>query len=619
MNLKNNGWNNIFSMGHWSDMFYSLSKLPLLTHTISNIENEDHYIEDTVPYHSNIIVINCLNFEEFEESLTKTTESPYWNPLGNVVVLFRTIQNDITIAKIFFILWYFKSPNAAIIQFDDDKEVLYLSSYEPYVYENYTLPLVFGCWTTKKIGIPVDGFQNGFACEEGCYNVSSQSKFRANNLGTCIGFYTRSIPYSELKTVTILDLFEPKGRNLHGFPLRAFTTEVKPFLTIEEEANNTYSIGARDGELWKAIAEVMNFTIDLSPSASVMKLPFNFELNIQHIFSLGHRKADLFLIPIYQMDLIIVALDQTFIIADSGVCIAAPRAEFETILFDFKLLQNNYIMIIKFIFSFLGSWIVFSVFNIAEKGEISLDQIGKDFLNCIRNILIISLLKPPKKGSFRIFLGFSLWSYFILNFASQATITSFFTAMKKGKEVETFEDVIEKGYIIEGMASPDVVLPDTEETFSKINSKLVPINNLFTCIERMKNDSRRFCLIDCEVGRYLERNELNYKGQQYLHIIKDKIHNHYLNMIFPKHSPLTEHFNKHVMAIFEGGLVRKWEQYRFSELKQEIPVKPLGVEELSIIFKCHFLFLGITFMLFVAEVTFGNLNKIVKRKIRSYS
>ncbi|XP_047991442.1 uncharacterized protein LOC125230349 [Leguminivora glycinivorella] len=601
-------------MGHWSDTFYGHSNFPLLTYTVSNTENQDHGIEDTVPYHSNIVVINCLNFEEFEDSLRKTAESPYWHPLGNVILQFRTIQNDITVAKIFFALWYFKCPNAAIIQYDDDNEVLYLSSFEPYLYENYTLPLVFGCRTTRKIGIPIDGFQNGLTCEEGCYNVSSQSTFRANNLGTCIGFHSQSIPYSELKIVKTPDLFKPKGKDLHGFPLRAFTTEIKPFLTIEEEANNTYTIGARDGELWKAMAKYMNFTIDLSPSVGVMKLPFNFELNIQHIFSFGHRKADLFLIPIYQMDLIIVELDQTFIIADSGVCLAAPRAEFETILFDFKLLQNNYIMIIKFIFSFVGSWIVFSFFNFAEKSDISLDQIGKDFLNSVRNTLIISLLNPPKKGSFKIFLGFSLWSYFVLNFASQAAITSFFTAMKKGKEVETFEDVIERGYIIEGMASPDVVLPDTEEKFRKINSKLVPINNLFTCIERMKNDTRRFCLIDCEVGRYLEQNELNYKGQQYLHIIKDKVHNHYLNMIFSKHSALTEQFNKHMMAIFEGGLVRKWEQYRFSELKQEIPVKPLGMEELSSIFKCYFLFLGFTFILFILEITLGSLNRIVKNK-----
>ncbi|KAI8436936.1 hypothetical protein MSG28_010362, partial [Choristoneura fumiferana] len=577
------------------------------TYTISNIDHEDNEVQDVIPYYSNVIVINCLNFEEFEESFMKILGFPYWHPHGNIILHFHSILDDETKAKIFFIMWYYKAANAVIIYYDDDKELLFVTDYDPYVYENYTLPFEFGCWTAKKIGIAIENFANGFMCEDSCYNVSLHSKLRGNNLGTCIGFDTKSVSYDDYykKSKRHLNMFKPKGKHLHGYTLRAYTTEVKPFLTIKDNGDDTYTIGARDGNIWNTMAKLMNFTIDVTPSKKVMMLPFNFEVNIQQIFSFSHRKADLFLIPIYQIDLIIVQLDQTFAFKDSGVCLAAHRADFETELFDIKLLQTNYDLLIKFVFTFIGSWMAFSVFNYVEKGKIDVDQVGKDLLNTVRNTLTISLYRPPKKGSFRIFLVLTLWSYFVLNFASQAAITSFFSAKKKGKEMETFEDIIEKGYNIEGMASPDVVLPETEERFQKINSKLVPVPNLFACIDRMKNDSKRFCLIDCAVGRYLERNALDFKGQQFLHIAKDRIHSHYLNMIFPKHSPMTEHFNKYMIALVEAGIIKKWEEFRFSDIKEEAPIKPLQMEDLMSVFDCYFMLIALSFMTFSLELLFS--------------
>lgn len=615
-NLKTNGWYNMICMGYWPDSFYQLTQFLQFTYTISNIDHEDMEMQDVIPYYSNFIVINCLNFEEFEESFMKILGFPYWHPHGNIIIHFRCNLDDETKAKIFFIMWYYKAVNAIIINYDDDKALLFVTEYDPYVHEKFTLPFEYGCWTAKKIGVAIENFANGFVCEDSCYNVSLHSKLRGNNLGTCIGFETKSVAYENYMSIQQLNIFKAKGKDLHGYTLRAFTTEVKPFLTIKDNGDDTYAIGARDGIIWNTISKLMNFTIDLTPSKKVMMLPFNFEVSIQHIFQFSHRKADLFLIPIYQIDLIIVQLDQTFAFKDSGVCLAAHRADFETIFFDMKLLQANYDLVIKFVFTFIGSWMAFSVFNYVEKGKIDVDQIGRDLLNTVRNILTISLHRPPKKRSFRIFLGLTLWSYFVLNFVSQAAITSFFSAKKKGKETETFEDIIEKGYNIEGMASPDVVLPETEEKFQKINSKLVPVLNLFSCIDRMKNDSRRFCLIDCAVGHYLERNGLDFKGQQFLHIAKDRIHSHYLNMIFPKHSPMTEHFNKYMIALVEAGIIKKWEEYRFSDIKEEAPIKALQMEDLMSVFNCYFMLIALSLMTFCLEFLVGNIKKIKNKRNR---
>ncbi|XP_013194858.2 uncharacterized protein LOC106138291 [Amyelois transitella] len=567
-------------------------------------EDDDVEMDDVVPYAPHTFLFQYTDLENFEELFMKILASPYWHPLTNLILLCEgPLANDV-IAKLFFIMWYHKSCNAIIVQFDDAEEVLRVTHYNPYVSGSGLQN--FGCWTARKIGIPVSSFEEGFVCVEGCHNVTQHSKLRANNLGICIAFQTNVIPNGNTKLLQKLNLLEELGKNLHGFSLRAYTTEVKPFLVIDEQGNGTYALSARDGKVWNTASEVMNFSIDLSPVASSIKLKFDFELNIQQIYGFAHRKADLFLIPIYQFDLIIVELDHTFPIKESGLCLLAHRAGFETNLFDSKLLKDNYKLIIEFVFCFVCMWILFFIYNIVEKDRISLDQAGKDLINVFRSILNISLYKEPKSRSFRIYLTTSIWSFFLLSFFMQAAIISFFSSFRRGKEVNTFDDIIEKGYPIEGLASPDSMLPDTEERFRKLNSKLVSVQNFFECTERMMNDSHRFCLIDCAVGRYLERNKLNDKGQQYLHIVRDdKFHSLYLNMIFPKHSPLTKTFNELTMRLFEAGLIKKWEEYRFNDIKEEAGIKPLGLDDLMGIFKCYGLLVALCVLVFFIELIIG--------------
>ncbi|GBP50214.1 hypothetical protein EVAR_97216_1 [Eumeta japonica] len=350
----------------------------------------------------------------------------------------------------------------------------------------------YGCYTAKETVVPIQNMKDDFICEESCVNVSLHSNAREKHLGTCIGYETASTRIDDSESFTKLNLFEDKSKDLHRMTLRAYTTEVLPFSGIRENKDGTYTLLYRDGIIWTTLSTLMNFTIDLSPSKKIMKQKFNFEVNIQQIFSFSHRKADLYLIPIYLLDLIVVNIDTTFPMKESGVCILAHRAGFENMLFDINLLEKNYVTIIKFTVCFIGTWMTFYIFSSIERERWTLEQMGRDFVNTVRNVLSISLYHPPKRQVFRIFLATSIWGFFVINFATQAAITSFFTAFKRGKDVETFDDIIEKGYNIEGMSSPDVMLPDTEERFNKINEKLVPVQDLFECVTRMTNDSRRW-------------------------------------------------------------------------------------------------------------------------------
>ncbi|XP_039753340.1 uncharacterized protein LOC120628786 [Pararge aegeria] len=602
-NLKTNGWNNIFFIGTLPNaLFEKLKRLPF-TSTVSDIDEHDEQIENVVPYHSNVIIINCLNFKEFEDAMTKTITLAYWHSLANIIVYYHAPYEKEVVAKIFFIFWYYRAINVVIVHCNDTDKTMMLTRFSPYISENYQLSNIFGCWTANKIGMSIKSFADSFVCVNNCHNVTLHSKLRSNNLGTCIGFETHSVSYEDVKEIQYLPLFEDKGKNLHGFTLRAFSIEVLPFLGIKEHENGTYTLYCRDGMIWNTMAALLNFSIDLSSGIDIMKEDFDFEVHIQRVFSFIQRKEDLILFPIYQFDIIIAEIEYTFPLIDSGVCFLSKRADYETIIFNAKLIQMNLSIIFQFVLCFLSTWFVFFIFNLEHFQKCSFDQAGKDLINTFRTVLSISIYNPPRRLSFRIFLSIAIWSFFVINFSTQAAIISLFSAHKRGKDVDTFEDVIEKGYKIQGMASPDVVLPETEEKYIIITSRMEAVPDMFTCVKQMLNDSHRFCIIDCANGRYLMRNMLDEKGQQFLHIATDaRIHSHYLNMVLHKNSPLAEHFNKYMMRLFEAGMIWKWMEYRFKNIKEEVALEPLGMKEMEGIFKCYCLLVCLSFVFFLIEV-----------------
>ncbi|XP_052741492.1 uncharacterized protein LOC112049254 [Bicyclus anynana] len=266
-----------------NELFNKLKKLPF-TNTVSDINEDDEQIENVVPYHSNIIIINCLNFQEFQDALTKTITLAYWHSLANIIVYYHAPYEKEIVAKIFFILWYYRAVNVIIVHNNDAKKTMLVTHFSPYINDNYQLS-----------------------------NIS-------NNLGTCIGYDTRSIFYDGTKGIQNMTLFEDKGKNLHGYTFRAFSIEVLPFLGIKEHDNGTYTLYRRDGMIWNTMANLLNFTIDLSSGRDIMKKQFDFEINIQRVFSFIQRKEDLVLFPIYQFDIIIAEIEYTVPLIDSGVC-----------------------------------------------------------------------------------------------------------------------------------------------------------------------------------------------------------------------------------------------------------------------------------------------------------
>ncbi|RVE50888.1 hypothetical protein evm_004455 [Chilo suppressalis] len=602
-NYNHNGWTNVITMGRLPDSFYKISENINATIIIANENYTDHEVDEILQHRANTIVMDCVDTDDFEKKFYILRKLPYYHPQSHIILYYHGELSKQMTAKIFFYFWYYMCPNVIIMTYNDSDEKFVITYFSPYIYENYKLDLEFGCRTRRKMSYPIENLNKSFICTEGCANVTSTSK--TLHLGTCIGTRTFIIGYKDEALIRGINLFEEKGKNLHGYSLRSLSIQIIPFLMIDEKSDGTYVLRERDGRIWSTMAELMNFTIDLSPCAAFLKNPFNFELVIKLIFDFSMRKADLMLMPVYQFNFLVVEVDMTVPYKASGVCFMSHRAGFATTLFDFQLMYSNFELFIEAFFCFIGTWFVYFIFNVFEKGTISLDQVGKDFINSIRNVLCIPLYKPPKKENFRIFLAISIWSFFIINFATQAAIISFFSAYKRAKDVETFADIIEKGYVIEGVASPDVMLPEINEINNQINSRVVPVRDMFECVNKIGIDSRRFCLNDCSVGRYLQRNLLNDKGEQYLHIAKDQIHNHYLIMLLQKNSPLTAHYNKHMLRIIQAGLIDKWEEYRFHDITDEVPVKSLSMDDLLGVFKCYCLLVGLSVVIFVIEVVLG--------------
>ncbi|XP_047533418.1 uncharacterized protein LOC125068362 [Vanessa atalanta] len=216
--------------------------------------------------------------DEFEKAMKKIVTLPYWHSLANIILYYHSKYNKETIAKIFFIYWFYRAVNVIIVQYDETEKEMLISYYSPYMTENYM----------------------------------------ASHLGTCLGFETEKVLFTNLNRIQKLNLFEDKGKNLHGFTFYAYTVEVLPFLKLDEHENGTYTYHRRDGMIWNTMAELFNFKIDITPAKKAIKEKFNYEINILQVFSFAQRKADLILFPLYQFDLVLAEIDYTVPFLDSG-------------------------------------------------------------------------------------------------------------------------------------------------------------------------------------------------------------------------------------------------------------------------------------------------------------
>lgn len=580
-----------------------------------DFNKEDYDIEDVVRYSPNTIVIHCRSFDEFEDSIKRAVNHPNWHPYAHLILFYDAAVNEELVARLFFILWYHMASRPVILHYQNEN--FHISYFNPYISQKFKLNYSYGCWTVKNVDKPLGSYVESFACEKECHNVTLKSKRRRKNMGTCIGYSTHEVPVGAPNLLRQLELFQDIGRDLHAFTFSAFVADVGPFTRVSVLPDGTNRFHSRDGIIWNELARLLNFVLDFSPNESNLRKNFNFGLVVGQLVEVAHRKVDLFTLPVFIMDFMVVEPDLTVAYKESGVCFLSHRADFETVLFDIKLLIDNYPLFLEYLCCFLSLWFGFFLFSLLEKGA-SFDQAGKDLLNTIRNALSITLHKPPRHSKIRILLLASIWGFFIVNYVTQAAIISFFTAVKRGKEVETFDDIIEKGYPIKGMTSPDVLLPETEERFITINSRLVGTTDLMDCVRQLANDSHLFCLIECSTARYFERNELNANGQQYMHVMRDRVHSRYLSMLLQRHSPMTPHVNKYLLALVEAGLVEKWEQYRYNDIKEDVPVKPLAFSDLIGIFELYGVMTALSACVFVLEVATGNYSR-VKRNLKEWN
>lgn len=621
---KNFGWNTIIILGDYSNIFY-MKLQSLGTLLVNNLE-DNYYVENVVPYFANSVIMRCKNLEDFEKSLLKAIGLPNWHVHANIFVYYdsNNLTED-TIGLIFYAFWVQSVTNAIIIQKDENISSLYIWEYSPYITESYKLQHNMGCFTVNKYRSPLKTkIVKNVKCEESCDNVTITSVYRKKHLGTCIGFNKHIIPLGDVQEAMKLELFVAKSNNLHGFSMRSYAVNL-PFMDIQDYSNGSSSLALRDGMIWNIMSQKLNFSIDLSVTKS---RNFDFEETVARLMAYALRNIDLYLCSSYLADLLVIQLDFTFPFKESGVCILAHRAEYEANLFNLKIVKDNWPVLIEFGLCFVGVWLTFVIFSKIESNKLTIDLIGKEFVNSIRNVLSISLHRPPKRLSFRIFLTISTWCFFSINFSMHAAIVSFITAVKRVKEVETFNDILEKGYPIEGLASPDLVFTDNDDLFTKINDKMVPTKDFSECIERMSNSSHRFCLVDCAIGRYYEKHKLNSEGKQYLHITKDKIHNHYLNFVFPKDSHLSARFTKIITAMVEAGLIKKWEEYRYAKIKEESIFTAFSMNDFIGIFKGFWFLVVISSFVFILEIIICFSNNIWKhcsslicyiyRKMRKY-
>lgn len=105
-------------------------------------------------------------------------------------------------------------------------------------------------------------------------------------------------------------------------------------------------------------------------------------------------------------------------------------------------------------------------------------------------------------------------------------------------------------------------------------------------------------------------------------VFKESVFNQYLTFYFRKNHYLIEAVNENIFAIQQAGLIKYWidvyEKSKASRSAEEIGPKVMSLHDLSGTFKVWVIGLFISACIFVLEVLFKFICKLVEMYLESY-
>ncbi|EDV34310.2 uncharacterized protein Dana_GF21243 [Drosophila ananassae] len=405
------------------------------------------------------------------------------------------------------------------------------------------------------------------------------------------------------------ELFPRKLRNFFGCPLRCALWHAPPFLrlydhqTEEEEQQRPYVGGGYEGRLLLALAEKMNFTIDVLPLAS--------NLHDKALEMLQEDKADLTLGGIRQTVPRSLKATSTDNYHQTRAVFGVLASSYELSSLDILLYPYRFTIWLAILgvvaFSALLQLMVERFLRERQTGSASWQNLELIFVG-------MPLIKVPRSHTARLYCLMLMMYTLIIRTIYQGLLYHLIRTHQLNRWPQTIEALVQKNFTV-------VLTSQVQEALEEIPSvqhmKFHLLDEAASELDPLyflgANHQLRRHVTATALDNFIHFNRLSAErvhqsgglgeGAHY-ELVPEDIINLPLTMYLRKHSFLIDQINEEILWMRSVGLLAVWARWELVEsyLRNEQSFQILGLLELYVIFLMVTLGLSLSLVVFLLEL-----------------
>lgn len=561
------------------------------------------YTQNYIQYPANIIVICVNSTEEIAKGIKKLLNSAYWSAHTKHII---HVKHETNFHMIFYLFWLYKVLNCIIIK--DYNDEIYVYDFDPYVsIMDDSFDNQYGCWSLKNMSNHDDNMLPFIKCKNGCKDLNFDRYSKTEFYSTCIEIRYRNCNNKNL------NYFQDKTINMNGYKMKLMGVPMLKSFIVETNSNGKIKLKGKYGYFIDTIFEKMNLSFALK-----IKINISIAEWFNGFYELEEGKIDMMGTPFYVKPYTRPKIDLTHFIEDSGICFLVRKPDIIPTWKTFRnIFDKNGLILTAIVFH-----VTVFIYLIFLKPKISNfhEKLIYSYLCAVQFFVSQPVDWVSKKKYIRVYVLIVYWFVFVVNFILQGTIAALLTIPKTEKNIDTFMDLYESGYMIEGFEEIQIFFPSTSPAYVTLNKRLVKINKIYGCIDDLKNGSKKACLFDCSMAYILMKTQKDKDGCPFIYIAQEKLNSHYLALTLNYNSPLTKRMNYYIRRIIESGLPLKWKKFYSFDKSASTELEKLNMTDNQFCFYVLLFGLGFSLIVFIIEHILNALIKkitIIKRKTRN--
>uniref|UniRef100_A0A8W9BML7 Ionotropic receptor n=1 Tax=Phlebotomus papatasi TaxID=29031 RepID=A0A8W9BML7_PHLPP len=402
-----------------------------------------------------------------------------------------------------------------------------------------------------------------------------------------------------------LTIFPDKLHNFHGCNLTVGTLQFPPFMMIIPKGNGTYYFDGLEGNILRALAEHLNFSINHKTHKELWGR--NNGENSSGLFGMLCRGEVNFTIGAFATSAIREScFTSTFSYKYTSLTLMIPPGRPYTALEE--LLMPFHLSVWICIFGILittTSVVVLAKFWKPQKRSFIFGH-GNNypFISSINIFLGGSLRNTPRRNFARFLLMMWILLSLVLRSSYQAVLFGFLKEQRNFSAINSLDEMQKEGFKIYGVAvAADYFL----ESMMQYRNMYVP-----TTIEEVQKYRMQTMNYDFKGAVLTNEYMAAYMNKQYskqnimFYTLKPPILQLLFSILLRQDSYLTKLFNGELMKLWDSGLIQKWsslfdDSMYLKETSDYVP-GPLSLYQLRGIFTMYLFLIIISFLFFLLEL-----------------